>query len=174
MSPEQASGSADVDGRSDVYALGCVTYEMLVGEPPHSGPNAQAIIAKVLTQPVPSVREGRDTVTPAMDAAVHKALARLPADRFATAEQFSGALRQSLDTSISVRGGTRHPARESPVEGSRDRDVRRGAGCGGALGSVAARRNVGPRIRADLSPFRADRAAGGDRSHSRFGGRTLP
>ncbi|MCK5449010.1 MAG: serine/threonine-protein kinase, partial [Gemmatimonadetes bacterium] len=101
MSPEQASGSLDVDGRSDVYALGCVTYEMLVGEPPHSGPNAQAIIAKVLTQPVPSVRERRETVTPAMDAAVHKALARLPADRFATAEQFSGALRQSLDTSIS-------------------------------------------------------------------------
>jgi serine/threonine-protein kinase len=101
MSPEQASGSVDVDGRSDVYSLGCVTYEMLVGEPPYSGRNAQAIIAKVLTQPVPSVREGRQTVTPAMETAVHKALARLPADRFATADQFSAALRQSTDPSIS-------------------------------------------------------------------------
>jgi serine/threonine-protein kinase len=101
MSPEQASGSLDVDGRSDVYALGCVTYEMVVGEPPHSGPNAQAIIAKVLTQPVPSLREGRETVTPAMDAAVHKALARLPADRFASAKAFGEALRQSSDPMIS-------------------------------------------------------------------------
>ena len=101
MSPEQASGAADIDGRSDVYALGCVTYEMLVGEPPHSGPNAQAIIAKVLTQPVPSVREGRETVTPAMDAVVHKALSRLPADRFATAKAYGAALRQSADSMVS-------------------------------------------------------------------------
>ncbi len=97
MSPEQASGSRKVDGRSDVYALACVAYEMLVGEPPHSGPNAQAIMAKVLTQPVPSVREGRDTVNAAMDSAVHRALEKLPADRFATAQQFSDAMRRSLE-----------------------------------------------------------------------------
>ncbi|UCF41130.1 MAG: protein kinase [Gemmatimonadota bacterium] len=96
MSPEQATGSPVVDGRSDVYALGCVAYEMLVGEPPHSGPNAQAIMAKVLTEPVPSVRQRRGTAPPAMEAAVHKALAKLPADRFATADQFSTAMQQSL------------------------------------------------------------------------------
>ncbi len=98
MSPEQASGAPDIDGRSDVYALGCVTYEMLAGEPPFSGPNAQAIMAKILTQPVPSVRKDRETVNPAMESAVHKALARLPADRFAKAEQYSGALRQALES----------------------------------------------------------------------------
>ncbi len=92
MSPEQASGQQDVDGRSDVYALGCVTYEMLVGEPPHTGPNPQAVIAKVLTNPAPSVRETRELVSPQMDSAIRKALARLPADRFSSAKQFADAL----------------------------------------------------------------------------------
>jgi serine/threonine-protein kinase len=118
MSPEQASGATDIDGRSDVYALGCVTYEMLVGEPPYSGPNAQAIIAKVLTQPVPSVREGRETVTPAMDAVVHKALARLPADRFKTAKQYGAALQQSTDSMIS---GVSFPAAPADAQKAADR-----------------------------------------------------
>ncbi len=137
MSPEQASGSPDVDGRSDVYALGCVTYEMLVGEPPYSGPNAQAIMSKVLTQPVPSVRRDRETVPPAMEMAVHKALARLPADRFATADQFSAALRQSLDTSIS---GVSYPAfPASPAARSSDRlwKIVASAMAAVALGAVA-------------------------------------
>ena len=121
MSPEQASGAADIDGRSDVYALGCVTYEMLVGEPPHSGPNAQAIMAKVLTQPVPSVSEGRETVTPAMDAAIHKALARLPADRFATAKQFGDALQQSTDSMISGVAYPAYPGAAADAEKAGDR-----------------------------------------------------
>jgi serine/threonine-protein kinase len=92
MSPEQASGERDVDARSDVYALGCVTYEMLVGEPPHTGPNAQAIIAKVLTEPVRSVRDTRELVSPQVDSAIKKALAKLAADRFATVSQFADGL----------------------------------------------------------------------------------
>jgi serine/threonine-protein kinase len=109
MSPEQASGERDVDARSDVYALGCVTYEMLVGEPPHTGPNAQAIIAKVLTQPVRSVRESRELVPPQADSAIRKALAKLAADRFATVRQFADALRMSgpvsWDTTSTSVGG---------------------------------------------------------------------
>jgi len=95
MSPEQATGKRDVDARSDVYALGCVTYEMLVGETPHTGPNAQAIVAKVLTEPVRSVRESRELVPPQVDSAIRKALAKLPADRFATVQQFADGLRTS-------------------------------------------------------------------------------
>jgi len=95
MSPEQAAGEREVDARSDLYALGCVTYEMLAGEPPHTGPNAQAIIAKVLTQPVKSLRESRETVPPSVEFAVEKALARLPADRWGTAQDYAAALTDS-------------------------------------------------------------------------------
>src|SRR2546430_3544343 len=92
MSPEQASGGGPIDGRSDVYSLACVLYEMLVGEPPYTGPSAQVVIAKRFTDPVPSVRRLRDTIPPTMDAAITKALAKAPTDRFATAGQFGGAL----------------------------------------------------------------------------------
>src|SRR5205823_2005018 len=92
MSPEQASGSGLIDGRSDVFSLACVLYEMLAGEPPYTGPNAQVVIAKRFTDPVPSVRRLRDTIPPTMDAAITKALAKAPTDRFATAAQFGEAL----------------------------------------------------------------------------------
>jgi serine/threonine-protein kinase len=95
MSPEQAAGDSDVGVRSDEYALGCVLYEMLVGEPPHTGPNAQAVIAKVLTEPAPSVRRSRELVNPQTDTVIGKALAKLPADRFATVGQFAEALRRA-------------------------------------------------------------------------------
>jgi serine/threonine-protein kinase len=92
MSPEQAMGEREISARADVYALGAMTYEMLTGEPPFTGPTAQAIVAKVVTErPVP-VRRRRDTVPPEVEAAVLTALAKLPADRFATAAEFAVAL----------------------------------------------------------------------------------
>jgi serine/threonine-protein kinase len=92
MSPEQAMGEREITARSDVYALGVVTYEMLVGEPPFTGPTAQAVIAKVLTEEPRPPTGQRKTVPPAIDAAVLTALAKLPADRFATAAAFAAAL----------------------------------------------------------------------------------
>ena len=92
MSPEQASGSREVDARTDVYALAAVVYEMLVGEPPHTGPTAQAIIAKLLTERPTPIRTLRDTVPPAIESAVTKALAKVPADRFGSVAEFASAL----------------------------------------------------------------------------------
>jgi tetratricopeptide (TPR) repeat protein len=97
MSPEQGAGDRALDGRSDVYSLGCVLYEMLAGEPPFTGPTSQAIIAKRFTDPVPSARRLRETVPPPMDQVIAKALARAPADRFATTHQFAEALRASAE-----------------------------------------------------------------------------
>src|SRR5881409_2403746 len=83
MSPEQATESERLDGRSDIYSLGCVLYEMLAGEPPYTGANVRNVIAKQLTDPVPSVRRLRDTVPPTIDGAISNSLAKAPADRFA-------------------------------------------------------------------------------------------
>ena len=91
MSPEQASAEPKLDGRTDQYSLACVLYEMLAGEPPYTGPTAQAIIAKRLSEPIPHLRTVRD-VPEAVERAVTKALAKAPADRYATADQFVAAL----------------------------------------------------------------------------------
>jgi len=92
MSPEQCEGASDIDGRTDIYALGSVLYELLAGEPPYTGPTAQAIIAKRLSEPVPHVSTLRETVPPTVEAAITKALAKAPADRYATAGQLAEAL----------------------------------------------------------------------------------
>jgi serine/threonine-protein kinase len=92
MSPEQASGAHQVDGRSDLYALGCVLYEMLAGEPPYSAPTAHALVAKKLSEATPRISVVRETVSEAVEHAVTKVLAKAPADRFATAQQFAEAL----------------------------------------------------------------------------------
>ncbi|MGE5762027.1 MAG: protein kinase domain-containing protein, partial [Gemmatimonadota bacterium] len=91
MSPEQASGR-DVDSRCDIYALGCVLYELLAGQPPFPGPTAQAVLARHLADPVPPLRTVRTTVPVGVERAVFKALAKVPADRFATAGEFAAAL----------------------------------------------------------------------------------
>jgi Tol biopolymer transport system component len=92
MSPEQAMGEREITARSDVYALGVVTYEMLVGEPPFTGPTAQAIIAKVMTDEPRRPSEQRKSVPPGLEAAVMTALAKVPADRFGSAGEFAAAL----------------------------------------------------------------------------------
>ncbi len=97
MSPEQATGSEKVDGRSDLYSLGCVLYEMLVGEPPFTGPTPQAILARHSLDPAPSLRTVRATVPETLERVVAKAMAKVPADRYATAGQFRDALTH-LDT----------------------------------------------------------------------------
>src|SRR5262245_24731231 len=101
MSPEQAAGSA-VDGRSDIYSLGCVLYEMLAGEAPYTGPTPQAIVAKRFVDPIPSVRRVRPTVPEAADVALQRALARVPADRFATAYEFAQTLQQIVTTPVAT------------------------------------------------------------------------
>jgi len=92
MSPEQATGSKDIDGRSDVYSLGAMVYESLAGEPPHSGPTVQAVIAKLISEPPTRIRVVRDAVPQHVETAVLKALAKVPSDRFASAGEFAAAL----------------------------------------------------------------------------------
>ena len=92
MSPEQALGEREITARSDVYSLGAVTYEMLVGEPPFTGANAQAIVAKVLTTEPEPPSSARKSIPPHVEDAILAALEKLPADRFATAAAFAESL----------------------------------------------------------------------------------
>src|SRR4051812_31853181 len=92
MSPEQATGSRSLDARSDLYSLASVLYEMLVGEPPMTGKTVQAVIAKLLTEPAMHVRTVRETVPVPVDAAIAKALSKVPADRFTSVSEFMRAL----------------------------------------------------------------------------------
>jgi serine/threonine-protein kinase len=108
MSPEQSMGDSVLDGRSDLYSLGCVLYEMLAGEAPYTGPSAQAIVAKRLLEPVPHVRTLRETVPVEVDQALERALAKTPADRFPTAETFSRAV-TGISSNITPR---MHPPSE--------------------------------------------------------------
>jgi len=92
MSPEQATGDRAIDGRTDIYSLAAMTYEMLAGEPPHNAPTAQAVIAKLMTEeprPVSALRRATPTY---VDEALQRALEKLPADRFGTAREFADAL----------------------------------------------------------------------------------
>jgi len=92
MSPEQATGDRAIDGRTDIYSLGSLTYEMLTGDAPHTGSTSQAIIARLLTERPRSIRTARSSVPEHVEAAVERALEKLPADRWATAKEFAEAL----------------------------------------------------------------------------------
>ncbi|MBK8249851.1 MAG: serine/threonine-protein kinase [Gemmatimonadetes bacterium] len=102
MSPEQATAEKEISARSDVYSLASVLYEMLAGQPPHSGSSAQQIIMKIITEPAPLVTQYRKSVPPHVAAALARALEKLPADRFASAQAFAGALG---DPSFRAAGG---------------------------------------------------------------------
>jgi tetratricopeptide (TPR) repeat protein len=118
MSPEQSLGDATLDGRSDLYSLGCVVYELLTGEPPYTGPTAQAIVAKRLTDPVPSARRLRESIPPALDLVLQRLLAKSPADRYAGAADLSAALAalHPSDASTAVAPApVRTPPRYRPV-----------------------------------------------------------
>ncbi|MDH4130428.1 MAG: protein kinase [Gemmatimonadota bacterium] len=95
MAPEQAMGEREITPKADVYALGCVLYEMLVGEPPFTGPTAQAIVARVMTEEPRSLTVQRRTIPPHVEAVVRQALEKLPADRFASAAELAAALGNS-------------------------------------------------------------------------------
>ena len=98
MSPEQAAGARSIDGRTDIYSLGCVLYEMLAGEPPFTGPTAQAVMARRMSGGVPRVREVRPTVPESVEHAIMRALAPVVADRFPTAAEFARALQANVTT----------------------------------------------------------------------------
>jgi serine/threonine protein kinase/tetratricopeptide (TPR) repeat protein len=136
MSPEQTGGERQVDGRSDVYSLGCVVYEMLAGEPPYTGPTAQAIIAKRFSDPVPSVRRIRPAVSEGLDHAVTRALAPVAADRYPTAADFAGDL---TNPAISA-GGLPSAGHVRSTQGTSARSAHRlrAVGAAVALGLLAA------------------------------------
>jgi len=107
MSPEQATGDRIIDGRSDIYSLGAVIYEMLGGEPPHAGSTAQAIIAKLMTEEPRPLAALRKSVPAHVAAAVHRALEKLPADRWSSAREFAEALRGERPAGVVARGPQR-------------------------------------------------------------------
>jgi serine/threonine protein kinase/Tol biopolymer transport system component len=115
MSPEQATGERGLDARSDVYSLGCLLYEMLAGEPPHTGPTVQAVIAAVVTKEPERLAIRRRSVPANVEAAVHKALAKLPADRFASAEAFVRALTEPATAASMAALSGFTPAASAPA-----------------------------------------------------------
>jgi serine/threonine-protein kinase len=112
MSPEQAGADRTPDGRSDIYSLGAVCYEMLAGEPPFSAPTTHGVLAKLFTEAPRPLSSIRKAVPPAVEAAVHRALEKLPADRWGTAAEFAAALTQA-DWRATARPVTRRADRKS-------------------------------------------------------------
>src|SRR5881296_600270 len=123
MSPEQAAGDRELDGRCDEYALACVVYEMLAGEPPFSGDSARAIVAKHLSEPPAPLRARRPDAPAAVEQALARALAKPPADRFASVAEFTAALEETRPGAApSLVGRTRSIAVLPFVNASADPD----------------------------------------------------
>jgi len=129
MSPEQLAGDQPLDARSDIYSLGCVAYEILAGEPPFTGPNLQAVMASVMTSHPKPLVDGRRAVPLEVAAAIHRAMDRLPADRFYSAADFAAALTADPGARLPRRRFSwRNPGRAAI-----------GVGAGVIIGLVAAR-----------------------------------
>ncbi len=116
MSPEQAMGGDEVDGRADIYSLGCVLYELLAGQPPFTGPTAMAILARHSLEAVPSLQIVRQSVPDAIEEVVMRALGKLPADRYRTMAELADALRGADISRVTRRTVARAiPTREMAV-----------------------------------------------------------
>lgn len=122
MSPEQATGDRVIDGRTDIYSLGAILYEMLTGEPPHLGNTSQAIIARLLTERPHGVRTSRPAVPEHIEFAVARALEKLPADRFSTAREFAEAIQGRGSFATATGMSSARSTASAPVSRSRLRD----------------------------------------------------
>jgi hypothetical protein len=144
MSPEQTAGDRDLDGRSDIFSLGCVVYEMLAGIPPFTGPDGEVMIAKRFTDPAPILRMVRDDVPESVDFAVQRALAREPAERFANALEFTdaiwddtgAAMRRHLSGQSAARAATRAAEHQAGRSAGYGQAVEGGSGHGDRSGTA--------------------------------------
>ena len=137
MSPEQAAGDRALDARTDIYSLGCVLYEMLAGEPPYTGPNPQAVLARRLTEPAPPLRNTRD-VSPALEGRWRARSPDTPADRFATAGEFAVALQAAESGSGSAAPAATTPVAATPVATAPVQARRRAARIAMVVGGIVA------------------------------------
>src|SRR5213083_1677107 len=130
MPPEQASGSGQVDRRSDIYSLACVLYETLAGQPPFTGPTAQAIMARHSLDAVPRLKIVRDAIPDELEVVIERALEKVPADRYQTSGEFAKALTAASTGTVSRVTAARRPTRATPR-------WRQPAAVGIGLGAVA-------------------------------------
>src|SRR3989475_2299057 len=146
MPPEQASGSGQVDRRSDIYSLACVLYETLAGQPPFTGPTAQAIMARHSLDAVPRLKIVRDAIPDELEVVIERALEKVPADRYQTSGEFAKALTAASTGRVSRGTAARRPTRSQLMRRRRMNDTI-GVGVnvihGGAWMLFASHRNGG-------------------------------